>query len=136
MTTSMLPLARRIADRVEARATDLGLRISLAVVDAHGNLVLFHRMDGATLVSVDIAPRKAYTAVALGRPTAELTDDVLPGGPTFGLNAVNGGRYVSFGGGIPFLVDGELAGAIGVSGASSAEDIEIGQGALEDVGLA
>jgi uncharacterized protein GlcG (DUF336 family) len=136
VNTSLLATAHRIAERVEARAETEGLALSLCVLDAHGNLVLHVRMDGCALASVDISERKAYTAVALGRPTMEIANDVLPGGPMFGFASIAGGRYAVFGGGIPFRIDGEIAGAIGVSGATTAQDIAVGEGALSDVGLA
>ena len=136
MNTPLLALAHRIAERVETRADAAGLAVSLCVLDPHGNLVLHLRMDGCPLASVDIAERKAYTAVSLGRPTMEIAEDVLPGGPMFGFASVAGGRYAVFGGGIPFRIDGDIAGAIGVSGATTAQDIEIGEAALSDVGLA
>ncbi|MEO5966464.1 MAG: heme-binding protein [Candidatus Limnocylindrales bacterium] len=132
---SILATAHALADRVETRASELGVAVSLCVVDAGGNLVLHVRMDGTVLAAVDIAERKAYTAVALGRPTMEIAEDVLPGGPMFGFASIDGGRYAVFGGGIPFRIDGVIAGAIGVSGALTAQDIAIGEGALEDVGL-
>jgi uncharacterized protein GlcG (DUF336 family) len=131
-----LAIAHQLASRVEARADALGVRVCLCVLDAGGNLVLHTRMDGADLASVDISARKAYTAVALGRPTMDIAQDVLPGGPMYGFAAIGGGRYAVFGGGIPIRIDGALAGAIGVSGAPTAQDIEIGEGALADVGLA
>jgi uncharacterized protein GlcG (DUF336 family) len=131
-----LALASRIAARVEHRAEAMGVAVALCVVDAGGNLVLHHRMDGTVLAAVDIAERKAYTAVALDRPTMDIAQDILPGGPMYGFTAIRGGRYAAFGGGIPVHVDHGLIGAIGVSGALTAQDIEIGQGALEDVGLA
>ena len=131
-----LALATRLAARVEARAEAGGVAVSLCVVDAGGNLVLHIRMDGAPLAAVDIAERKAYTAVALGRPTMDIAEDVLPGGSMYGFTSIRGGRYVAFGGGIPIHFEGTLAGAIGVSGALTQQDIEIGEGALADVGLA
>lgn len=130
-----LALATRLADRIEARAREMGVAVSFCVLDSGGNLVLHGRMDGAVLAAVDIAERKAYTAVSLGRPTMDIAQDVLPGGPMYGFTSIDGGRYAAFGGGIPFHVEGELAGAIGVSGALTAQDIEIGEGALADVGL-
>jgi uncharacterized protein GlcG (DUF336 family) len=136
MTTLTLSLARQIADAVEARARTAGLAVSVCVMDPHGNLVLHERMDGASLASVEVSLRKAYTAVALGTATGDITDATLPGGPMFGLNMVSAGRYVSWGGGTPFRADGVIIGAVGVSGASSAEDMDLGTGAIADAGLA
>ena len=131
-----LALAHRVATGVETRAAAAGVAVCLCVLDAGGNRVLQLRMDGADLVSVDLSERKAYTAVALNRPTMDIAEDVLPGGSMYGFAAGAGGRYTVFGGGIPIRIDGVLAGAIGVSGAPTAMDIEIGEGALADAGLA
>jgi uncharacterized protein GlcG (DUF336 family) len=133
---TMLATAHTVAAGVEARAEAMGVAVAYCILDSGGNLVLHGRMDGAVLAAVDIAERKAYTAVALDRPTMEISDAVLPGAPMYGFAAIDAGRYATFGGGIPFRVDGRLAGAIGVSGALTAQDIEIGQGALGDAGLA
>lgn len=136
MTTLTLSLARQIADAVEARAVTMGIAITTCVLDPHGNLVLHHRMDGASLASVEVALRKAYTAVALGAPTGDLSEGALPGGPFFGLNMVAGGRFVSWGGGIPCTADGTIIGSVGVSGGTSEEDMALAAGGIADAGLA
>lgn len=110
-----------------AAATDeagrIGARVSVAVVDAGGNLTAFLRMDGAEIAGPTLAVDKAYTAVANRISTEELGRLAAPGGPLFGLHSNGNGRFVIFGGGVPVVVDDVVTGAIGVSGGTVHEDI-------------
>lgn len=115
--------ALAIISAARGHAETIGVRVSIAVVDAGGNLKAFLRMDGAELAGPALAIDKAYTAVAHRMPTHELATLAQPGDPLFGLHGNAGGRYVVFGGGIPILAGGAVVGAIGVSGASIEEDI-------------
>lgn len=113
------------------RARSLGVRVSVAVVDAGGNLKAFVRMDGAEIAGPALAVDKAYTAVANQISTAELAVLAAPGGPLFGLHATAGGRFVIFGGGVPIIVDGAVVGGIGVSGAAVDQDVACAEAALD-----
>ncbi|HEX4444597.1 MAG TPA: heme-binding protein [Galbitalea sp.] len=104
-------------------ATSIGARVSIAVVDAGGNLLSFTRMDGAEIAGPTLAVDKAYTAVSNRITTEELATLAAPGGPLFGIHSNGGGRFVIFGGGVPIFVDGEVVGGIGVSGGAVEEDI-------------
>jgi uncharacterized protein GlcG (DUF336 family) len=107
------------------RAEQLGVRVSVAVVDSGGNLKAFLRMDGAEIAGPTLALDKAYTAVATRTATHELAGFTQPGQPLFGLHTGAGGRYVIYGGGIPIVFEDEIVGAIGVSGAAAVEqDVE------------
>ncbi len=104
---------------------------SIAVVDSGRNLVAFARMDGAPLASIDICIGKAYTARSLNMPTAELDGLVQPGQPLFGIALANRATpLVTFGGGIPIELDGEVVGAIGVAGGTPQQDVEVAQKAI------
>lgn len=127
---NLFTIAKRLADLVEQRATAMNVPITVSVVDAHGNLVLKHRMTGAPLISIEMSERKAYTSAAFGKATKEITADIQPGGPLFAFTSVAGGRFVAFGGGVPLRDDGELVAGVGVSGGTTEEDIEIVEGAL------
>lgn len=124
MTTQ---LDSRVSQQILAAALDhaesIGVQVSVAIVDAGGNLVAFLRMDGAEIAGPTLAVDKAYTAVANHISTAELGLLAAPGGPLFGIQANGGGRFVIFGGGIPIMGSGAIVGAIGVSGAEVGEDI-------------
>lgn len=117
-----LATAARIVAAVHAEAARRSVLVSAAVVDAGGHLVAFGRMDGAEIAGPGLAVDKAFTAVANRLATSELAHLAAPGGELFGLHANGGGRFVVFGGGVPILVEGDVVGGVGVSGASAADD--------------
>jgi len=114
----------------EAKAVELGLAASIAVLDESGILRAFKRMDGAALVTVSSSQDKAYTAVGFGIPSHAwypmIKDDpaLLNGVPS----AID--RLVIFGGGIPIKVDGDLVGGVGVGGGSHQQDREVAEAGL------
>lgn len=114
--------ARRIIDAAEKKAADLGQPMNIAVVDAGGNLVAHVRMDGAWIGSIDIAIKKAWTSRAFNIATQDLSCYAQSGGPFFGIHASNEGRVMIFAGGIPLKRDGQVVGAIGVSGGMAEQD--------------
>jgi uncharacterized protein GlcG (DUF336 family) len=118
-----------MANEAVAKATELGVTENVAIVDDSGNLKAFRRMDGAPIVCIEIAERKAYTAL-FGVSTQELFDfiqsdsSLLAGMPTLP-------RMAAWGGGFPIKVDGEIVGAIGVSGAPTVQnDVDCARAAL------
>ena len=127
-----LAAAKRIAERAEARSVELGVPVVIAAADAGGNLMLLHRVEGALLASTEVAINKAWSAVAFQAPTATLGPLATEDGPFPGLADTNSGRVVLFGGGVPVYVDGELAGAIGISGGTAEQDVDIATCALQD----
>ena len=127
-----LAAAKRIAERAEARSAELGVPVVIAAADAGGNLMLLHRVEGALLASTEVAINKAWSAVAFQAPTATLGPLATEDGPLPGLADTNSGRVVLFGGGVPVHVDGELAGAIGISGGTAEQDVDIATCALQD----
>ncbi len=113
-----------------AQARELGVRVSVAVVDEGGNLKAFARMDGAEVAGPVLAVDKAYTALAHRLPTDELGALAQPGGELYGLQANGGGRSVLFGGGIPVHDGDEVIGAVGISGATVVEDVACARAAI------
>jgi glc operon protein GlcG len=105
-----------VREAVEAR----GKTAAIAIADAHGELVAFVRMDGALLSSGPLAANKAYTAARLNRPTRVLGDTLRERGTDVAF--YGDARYVGFGGGMPVVVDGIVAGGVGVSGLSDEDD--------------
>lgn len=128
-----LPRALDMIAAAHAEAQRRSVRVSAAVVDAGGILVAFGRMDGAEIAGPTLAVDKAYTAVSNTIATSELAVLAAPGGELFGLHANGGGRFVIFGGGIPVVTDGVATGAIGVSGASAADDIACAEAGIAAV---
>jgi uncharacterized protein GlcG (DUF336 family) len=122
-----LEAAKGIVSAAEHKAQEMGLPMNIAVMDAGRNLVAFHRMDGAWVASIDIAIDKAFTSAGRGLTTRKIGEMAQPGEPLFGINTTNGGRIVIFAGGIPLTRDGEVVGAIGVSGGTVDEDHEVAE---------
>jgi uncharacterized protein GlcG (DUF336 family) len=118
---------KKLISSAEQKAHEMGLAMNIAVMDAGRNLVAFHRMDGAWVASIDIAIDKAFTSAGRGLTTREIGEMAQPGEPLFGINTTNGGRIVIFAGGIPLTRDGEVVGAIGVSGGAVDEDHEVAE---------
>jgi len=113
--------AIKMAEGVQVKAVELGIRVAVAVVDAGGNTVLFLRMDGAPLASSDIARGKAYTAVAWQRPSGALWAIAQPQEGGYGLNTIDR-RFVLSAGGLPIGPTDLPWGAIGVSGGTAEQD--------------
>ncbi|MFC5700250.1 heme-binding protein [Cohnella faecalis] len=126
-----LETAKRLLAVAEQKARQLGLNSDIAIVDEGANLIAFHRMDNARIAGIDISQNKAWTSVAMQMPTSNLAQSAQPGGPTFGINTTNHGRLVILGGGIPLVSEGMIVGGIGVSGGTSAQDIEVANAAVQ-----
>lgn len=122
-----LEQAEAAVNAAKQKASELNLKMNIAVVDAGANLTAFARMDGAWLGSVDIAIRKARTARFFDMPTGDLGQLSQPGGPLYNIEHSNGG-LITFPGGIPVKDNnGEVIGAIGVSGSTVEDDHEVAQ---------
>jgi uncharacterized protein GlcG (DUF336 family) len=126
--------AQQLIDSAEQKAVTDGKPMVIAVVDREGTLKAFVRMDGAPLLSVEIAQNKAYTAAAFGLAT-HAWFDFIKGDEPLRLGIVHTERLVTFGGGFPIVVDGEVVGAIGVSGGHYTDDMAVAQAALDAAGL-
>lgn len=128
-----LETIKSLAEFAEEKANEMKVPMVFSAVDEGGNLLLLHRMEGSLLISVEVSMNKAYTANALKMPTEQLADLIAPGGEFYGLQNLESGRIVAFGGGIPYEIKGQVVGAIGVSGGSAEEDMLIAQFALRQV---
>jgi uncharacterized protein GlcG (DUF336 family) len=124
-------LALQIITGAMSKATQDGGAFTIAVVDESGVLKGFARMDGAPLITVQIAQDKAYTAAGFGIPTDGWFDFIKDDEP-LRLGAPTGiDRLVLFGGGFPVVVDGALVGGVGVSGGHYSQDMAVAQAGLE-----
>jgi len=128
--TLTLADARQIIAAGEAKAEQIGVPYDLAVVDAGGNLIAHVRMDGAWLGSIDIAIHKAFTARAFDMSTEDLSAMAQSGKPLFGIDSTNHDRIVIFGGGVPIKSGDAVIGAVGASGGTVAQDIEVVEAAV------
>jgi uncharacterized protein GlcG (DUF336 family) len=112
-----------------AKATEIGQPMNIAVVDAGANLLAFARMDGAWLGSIDIAINRAFTARAFDITTRDLGANSQPGDQFYGIHVSNHGRAMIFAGGVPLKADGQVVGAVGVSGGSGEQDQAVAEAA-------
>ena len=118
-----LDMALALAEAVRKKASEIGVKAVVAVSNRGGNPVLVQCMDDSYIASYDIALNKAYTSVALKMPTCRLSELAKPGSSLYGIQFTNQGKIVIFGGGEPLCNrEGEIIGAIGVSGGSESED--------------
>ncbi|MEY9836945.1 heme-binding protein [Streptacidiphilus sp. EB103A] len=123
-------LAQKILAAALKAAEELGIPSSVAVADESGHLNAFARMDGAALLTIDIAQDKAYTAAGFGLAT-DAWHEFIKGDAPLAAGAPTGiRRLIVFGGGLPITVDGQLVGGIGVSGGHWSDDVKIAQAGL------
>ncbi|HKC88209.1 MAG TPA: heme-binding protein [Blastocatellia bacterium] len=126
--------ARNVIAAAEKKAIEIRQPMNIAVADAGGNLVAHVRMDGAWIGSIDISINKAFTARAFDIATRDLAEHAQPGGQFYGIQVSNKGRVMIFAGGVPLKRNGQVVGAIGVSGGSGEQDqavAEAGAAAFE-----
>lgn len=126
-TSISLEAAQTVINAAEAKAAELGVPMVIAVVDESGILKAFGRMDGAALLSVDIAKDKAYSAAAFGIST-DAWFDFIKNDPPLLHGIIKTPRLTVFGGGYPITdVSGAVVGAIGVSGGHYEQDMVVAQ---------
>jgi glc operon protein GlcG len=111
----------RIAEGAISKATELGIRISVAVCDAGGRLMSFQRMNNAIWASVYGSQGKAIASAAFGRPSGELTERASHPTPA-GIAAAEGGHMIMGQGAVPIIRNGVVEGACGVGGGTAQQD--------------
>ena len=115
-----LETAKKIIEEVEKESRNRGKKAVICVCNEQGNPIAVHVMDGAFLISFDVAVKKAYTAVALKMPTLKLNELVKSGQTFYGLQNLD--KVMTIGGGVPLYRNGILVGGLGVSGGTGEED--------------
>ena len=115
--------AKQIIDLIVERALKMKKAAVIAVADSHGELIAFARMDGAPISSIRIAANKGWTAARERKPTQDIGDRVRHPEKGHDIAYYGDPRFVGWGGGIPVWKDGQVVGAVAVSGLSSSEDI-------------
>ena len=131
-----LASAKRLIEKIEQEAERRGKKAVIAVCGPDGNPIAVHVMDGAFLVSFDVATKKAYTSVAVKMSTKELSVLAQPGGTFYGVDKMDNGKIVIFGGGVPLKVGDTIIGGLGISGGTGEEDhslAEYGLSVLNEV---
>lgn len=118
----------------EAEARSIGVDMNIAIVDASTHLLHFSRMSTAKITSINIAMDKAFTAAGHRVGTHTYKEAVWPGGVAYGLGNTNGGRFTTFGGGLPIRnVKGDVIGGIGASTGTPAQDEQVVRAGVEAV---
>ena len=115
-----LAQAKVVLAAAEAEAVKQNFTVAVAVADTAGNLVAFSKGDNTQIASVNISQGKAYTTVGFKRPTKALQDTIAAGG--VGLRTLTLEGVVAAEGGVPLVLNGQIVGAIGVSGMTSEQD--------------
>ena len=115
-------LAQKMVNAAMAKAREIGVSENVAILDDGGNLKAFSRMDGAPLPSIEMAQNKAYTAL-FGISTQDFFN-FIQGDPSLLAGIPTLSRIAAWGGGFPIKVDGEIIGAIGLSGAPTVQNDE------------
>ncbi|MFE2645243.1 GlcG/HbpS family heme-binding protein [Streptomyces nigra] len=135
--TAVTPLTSQDADALviaaQHAAEAAGVSVSITVLDAGGHLLAFRRDDHAVLISGETSTRKAYTALQLDAPTADLVDAVQPGAPFHTLPTALDRPLLFIAGGLPIHRDGRLIGAIGVGGGAPEQDHQFAATAIDTV---
>jgi len=122
-------LAQKMVNAAMAKASELGVSENVTILDEGGNLKAFGRMDGASIPTIEIAQRKAYTAL-FGVSTQDFFN-IIKGDPSLLAGIPTLDHVAAWGGGFPVKVNGEVVGAIGVSGAPTVQnDVDCARAAL------
>jgi glc operon protein GlcG len=117
--------AKRALDLIIEKASAMQKAVVVAVSDSHGDLICLARMDGAPISSIRVATNKAYTAARERKPTKEIGEKVKHPEKGHDIAYYGDPNYIGWGGGLPVWKNGEVVGAVAVSGLSSAEDIAL-----------
>ena len=122
-------LATRMIEACTARSKELNKKMCIAIVNEAGQLKAFHAMDGTPHLSLEISQNKVFTASAYGIPTHGWWD-FIKNDPPLLHGITHTPRLVVYGGGYPIMEEGEMIGAIGVSGGHYSDDMEVARAAL------
>ncbi len=133
MADITLSQTHKILQAAVKKAGEIDTAMDIAIVDSGANLKAFLRMDNAWLGSIDIAIKKAKTARFFDMPTGEIGKLSQPGCPLYNIEHSNSG-LISFPGGLPLVVNGEIIGAIGVSGSSVENDHAVAEAGAAEIG--
>jgi glc operon protein GlcG len=125
ITTLTYEDARRALDAISRELSCRALCAVITVADDHGELIALMRMDGAPLSSILIAANKAWTAARERKPSFEIGRAARNPETGFDIAYYGDPRYVGWGGGVPIVIDGAVIGAVAVSGAPEAVDMEL-----------
>lgn len=124
-----LDQAKRVMAAAELEAAENTWQVAITILDSGGNLVMFHKIDNAQLSAISVSEGKAQTALQFKRPSKDLDDAIARGGAGNRLLALKDITPIE--GGLPIVLDGKIIGAIGVSGAVSAQDTQVAKAGVD-----
>lgn len=128
--------AKKMIAAAEAAAASANVHVSIAIVDANGDLVYFERMDGAAPRAVTSSQGKARAALLFGVPTKDIQDAVAAGKPISSMVTIppaGAWEITLMQGGLPILKDGKVIAAIGVGGSAPPQDEKLAQAAIDAI---
>lgn len=127
-----LAKAKKALEAAEKKAEELGVAVSVAVVDEHGVLIAASKMENAFLISPKFAFEKAFTSANLMLPTESLLAYAADNKPYFGVNTLFGGQLTAIAGGLPVKMNKKVVGAVGVGGsADTSQDVACSKEAVK-----
>lgn len=133
MASLNLAEAEQILAAAKAKVMEMGVKMSVSVVDPRGDLITMFRTDGASWRTPPISRAKAVAASCFGRASGELTENAMA--PVFrGLMAMEGGHMIPGQGALPVFRNGELVGAVGGSGGTAQQDEDAARAGIEALG--
>jgi uncharacterized protein GlcG (DUF336 family) len=113
-----LEKARKAVEAAQQKAAELGIAVTIAIVDEHGSIIMIARMDNALQISPQFAMAKAFTSANLGFPTSALAQYAVEKKPYFGINSLFGGEFTTIAGGVPVMSGEKRIGGVGVGGST------------------
>jgi glc operon protein GlcG len=123
--------AKKIIDLITEKALAMQKAVTVAVADSHGELIALARMDGAAVTCVRIAANKAWTAARERKSTKEVGEKARHPEKGHDIAYYGDSRFVGWGGGLPVWKDGQVVGAVAVSGLTQTEDIALATAGVE-----
>jgi uncharacterized protein GlcG (DUF336 family) len=123
--------ARTAMTAAEAEATKNNWPVVISILDSGGNMIMMHRLDNAQLAAIAMSEGKAHTALNFKRPSKVVEDAVTSGGA--GVRFLSLRNIIAIEGGLPIVIDGKIAGAIGVSGVLSSQNSQVAKAGADAV---
>ncbi|WP_125770160.1 GlcG/HbpS family heme-binding protein [Companilactobacillus furfuricola] len=113
---------QKALDAGEKKANEIKVGVTMCITDAYAQPILTYHMPNANMVSLELAPKKAWSAVAMKMPSKEISAQIQPGAPLYQMGGMLDGKLASFAGGNPIIVNNQIVGSVGVSGGAVEED--------------
>lgn len=120
----------RVIDAAVDKANEIGIGVTIVIMKNNQVVQMSYHMPNALLVSCTLAPKKAWSALAMREPTKDISPDIQPGAGLYQMETMLDGKLASFAGGIPLVINGKMIGSIGVSGGRVEQDEAVCEAAV------